>query len=120
MPRGSVEVVIEAGRGGVGFVYMTTTEFCASAGLTPREVQNWLENGLLEADMVGRTAGGGLQREFTVDQAERARVLKALHIKGADSFAKLSNQLRLLPKKNGSDFGHPAPYCAFSHSSVVS
>jgi hypothetical protein len=33
--------------------------------------------------MVGRAAGGGLQREFTADQAERARVLKALHTKGA-------------------------------------
>jgi hypothetical protein len=63
---------------------MNTTELCASAGLTPRELQNWLEIGLLEsADMVGRIAGGGLQREFTADQAERARVLKALHTKGA-------------------------------------
>jgi hypothetical protein len=26
---------------------MTTQEFCASTGLTPREVQNWLEIGLL-------------------------------------------------------------------------
>jgi hypothetical protein len=63
---------------------MTTTEFCESSGLTAREVRNWVDNGLLEpADMVGRAAGGGLQREFTADQAERARVLKALHDKGA-------------------------------------
>ena len=59
---------------------MTTTELCASAGLTSRELQNWIENGLLEpAGMVGRSAGGGVRREFTGDQAERARVLKALH-----------------------------------------
>jgi DNA-binding transcriptional MerR regulator len=59
---------------------MTTTEFCKAAGLTLRELQQWLEIGLLEsADMVGRRAGGGLRREFTPDQAERARVFKALH-----------------------------------------
>ena len=63
---------------------MNTTEFCASAGLTSRELQTWIENGLLEpAGMVGRSAGGGVRREFTGDQAERARVLKALHSKGA-------------------------------------
>jgi hypothetical protein len=63
---------------------MNTTEFCASAGLTSRELQNWIENGLLEpAGMVGRSAGGGVRREFTTGQAERARVLKALHSKGA-------------------------------------
>jgi hypothetical protein len=61
---------------------MTTAEFCASNGLTPRELQNWLEAGLLEADMVGRT-GGGRHWEFAADQAERARLLKALHTKGA-------------------------------------
>jgi DNA-binding transcriptional MerR regulator len=63
---------------------MNTSELCASTGLTAREVQNWLDNGLLEpADFVGRASGGGLQREFTADQAERARLLKALHRKGA-------------------------------------
>src|SRR5262249_47161882 len=62
---------------------MTTQEFCASSGLTSKELQTWLETGLLEpADMVGRSAGG-LRREFTADQAERARVIKALHQKGA-------------------------------------
>jgi hypothetical protein len=63
---------------------MTTIELCESTGLTPRELQNWIENGLLEpAGMVGRSAGGGVGREFTTDQAERARILKALHTKGA-------------------------------------
>jgi len=63
---------------------MTTIELCESTGLTPRELQNWIENGLLEpAGMVERSAGGGLRREFSPDQAERARVLKALHTKGA-------------------------------------
>ena len=38
-------------------------------------------NGLLEAERVGRSAGG-LRREFTADQAERARVIRALHRKG--------------------------------------
>jgi DNA-binding transcriptional MerR regulator len=61
---------------------MNTTEFCASAGLTSRELQDWLEHGLLEADKVSNPAGG-VRREFTTDQAERARVLKALHTKGA-------------------------------------
>ena len=61
---------------------MTTTELCASAGLTSRELQDWLEHGLLEADKVSNPAGG-VRREFTTDQAERARVLKALHSKGA-------------------------------------
>ena len=35
---------------------MTTTELWKSAGLTPRELQNWIENGLFEpAGMVGRS-----------------------------------------------------------------
>jgi hypothetical protein len=62
---------------------MTTTELCESAGLNPRELQNWLENGLLDAEMVGRTVGGGVRREFTAAQAERARLIKALQNKGA-------------------------------------
>jgi hypothetical protein len=53
------------------------------ARLTPRELQNWLDTGLLKADLVDRTTTGGLRREFTADQAERARLLKALHTKGA-------------------------------------
>jgi hypothetical protein len=33
--------------------------------------------------MVGRTDGGGVRREFTADQAERARLVKALQNEGA-------------------------------------
>jgi DNA-binding transcriptional MerR regulator len=63
---------------------MTTAEFCISTGLTPREVQNWLDIGLLEpAAMVDRTDGGGQRREFSDGQVERARLLKALQAKGA-------------------------------------
>src|SRR5215467_10153747 len=61
--------------------FMTTTELCASTGLTAREVQDWLDNGLLEAEMLNRAAGGR-RREFTTDQLERARLVKALHRKG--------------------------------------
>jgi DNA-binding transcriptional MerR regulator len=61
---------------------MTTTEFCECTGLTPRELQNWLENGLLEADEMVSIPGGGQRREFTAGQAARARVLKILHNKG--------------------------------------
>ena len=62
---------------------MTAQEFCASSGLNPKELPTWLETGLLApADMVGRSAGG-LRRDFTADQAERARVIKALRQKGA-------------------------------------
>jgi DNA-binding transcriptional MerR regulator len=62
---------------------MTTQEFCASSGLTSKELQTWLETGLLApADMVSGSAGG-LRREFTADQAGRARVINALHQKGA-------------------------------------
>jgi hypothetical protein len=61
---------------------VTTTELCESAGLTPRKLENWIENGLLDAEMVGRTSGGGVRREFTADQAERARLIKALQNKG--------------------------------------
>jgi DNA-binding transcriptional MerR regulator len=61
---------------------MTTLEFCETAGLTLRELQQWLEIGLLApAGMVGRTARG-LRREFTADQAEHAGLLKVLHRKG--------------------------------------
>jgi hypothetical protein len=64
--------------------FMTTAEFCASFGLTPREVQTWIENGLLDAEMVGRTAGGGQRREFSRDQVERACLLMALPARGAE------------------------------------
>jgi hypothetical protein len=49
---------------------VTSIQFCRTAGLTEREIRNWLETGLLKpADMVGGFAGG-LRREFTADQAE--------------------------------------------------
>jgi hypothetical protein len=70
--QASVSLPLETASGGVGFDYMNTTEFCASAGLTPRDLQFWLEIGLLvPADMVRKTAIGGLRREFTSDEAER-------------------------------------------------
>src|SRR5215472_7581147 len=61
---------------------MTTTELCESAGLTPRELQNWIDNGLLDADEMAGRACGGLRWEFTAEHAACARVLKALHNKG--------------------------------------
>jgi hypothetical protein len=64
---------------------MNTTELCASAGLTQRELQSWIDYGLLEpADIVGRAAGGGLRREFTPDQARAGpRPQGAAHTKVA-------------------------------------
>jgi hypothetical protein len=62
---------------------MTSIEFCESTGLTPRELQNWLESGLLQAELVVIPGAAGRYREFTVGQVERARVIKALHAKGA-------------------------------------
>jgi hypothetical protein len=62
---------------------MTTTELCESTGVTPRELQNWIENGLLDAEMVGRNSDGGVRMEFTAAQAERPRLIKALQNKGA-------------------------------------
>ena len=61
---------------------MTTHELCESSGLTSRELERWVETGLLKAELVG-TPGGGRQGEFAADQAVRARLLKALHSKGA-------------------------------------
>jgi hypothetical protein len=57
-------------------------ELCESSGLTSRELERWVETGLLKAELVG-TPGGGRHWEFAADQVERARVLKALHSKGA-------------------------------------
>ena len=62
--------------------HMTTEQLCQSVGLTSRELQSWLESGLLEPEMVGIPAGGR-RRDFTADQLERARLIKALHTKGA-------------------------------------
>jgi hypothetical protein len=56
---------------------MTTAEFCRTAGHTERELQNWIDNGLLDAERVRRT-GGAARREFTAGQVERARLIKAL------------------------------------------
>jgi DNA-binding transcriptional MerR regulator len=53
--------------------HMTTEQLCQSAPLTPRELQSWLETGLLEPEMVG-IPGGGRRRNFTADQLERARL----------------------------------------------
>ena len=41
-----------------------------------------METGLLKAELVSKP-GGGRNWDFTADHAERARVLKALHLKGA-------------------------------------
>jgi DNA-binding transcriptional MerR regulator len=73
---------------------MTSIEFCESTGLTPRELQNWLETGLLEAELVVIPGVIGRRREFTAGQVERARVIKALHAKGA----KLSQLARAKPQ----------------------
>jgi DNA-binding transcriptional MerR regulator len=56
---------------------------CRTAGLTERKLQNWINNSLLDAERVGRTSGGGIRREFTADQAERARLIQALQNKDA-------------------------------------
>src|SRR5215510_13212253 len=63
---------------------MNTAEFCAATGIKPRELENWLDAGLLEpAAMVARTDCCGLRREFSSDQVERARLLKQLQKRGA-------------------------------------
>jgi hypothetical protein len=59
----------------------TTLELCESVGLSRRQLQSWLDTGLLEAETVG-IPGGGHRYEFAAGQAERARVLKALHRNG--------------------------------------
>jgi len=41
-----------------------------------------METDLLKAELVSKP-GGGRHWDFTADQAERARLLKALHTKGA-------------------------------------
>jgi DNA-binding transcriptional MerR regulator len=61
---------------------MTTEQLCQTTGLTERELRNWIDYGLLNADLVGRD-GGGVRREFSQDQVERACLLRALHRKGA-------------------------------------
>jgi hypothetical protein len=56
-------------------------ELCESSGLSSRELERWVETGLLKAEL-GGTPGGGRHWESAADQAERARLLKALHLKG--------------------------------------
>jgi hypothetical protein len=36
---------------------MTSIELCRTAGLTERELRNWLDYGLLDVDVVGRDGG---------------------------------------------------------------
>jgi hypothetical protein len=60
---------------------MTTLELCESVGLSRRQLQCWLDTGLLEAETIG-IPGGGHRYEFAPGQLERARVLNALHRKG--------------------------------------
>jgi hypothetical protein len=59
---------------------MTTEELCAASGLTPRQLQTWLESGLLDAAIVA--GDGGRRREFAAGQVERVRLILALHRKG--------------------------------------
>jgi hypothetical protein len=40
---------------------MTSIEFCRTAGLTERELRNWLDYGLLDADVIGRDGGGQVE-----------------------------------------------------------
>ena len=56
---------------------VTSIQFCRTAGLTERETRNWLDYGLLDVGVIGRD-GGGHQRQFSPDQAERARLIKTL------------------------------------------
>ena len=69
---------------------MTTEEFIEKAGLSPYQVRNWLESGLLEA----RTVDGpdGSRQEFDASQLGRVRLLKTLLAKGV-SLARLSGDL---------------------------
>ena len=63
--------------------HMTTEQLCQSVGLTSRELRSWLDTGLLEpASIVPRLAGDGRCYQFTDDQLQHARLIKALHQKG--------------------------------------
>jgi DNA-binding transcriptional MerR regulator len=64
---------------------MTTLE---SVGLSRRQLQVWLDSGLLEAEMIG-IPGGDRRFELAPGQLERARRLKALLRKGV-SLARLA------------------------------
>jgi hypothetical protein len=56
---------------------MTIQELCRSTGLTPRKVEDLVESGLLEPAL----SDGG-SREFSADQVERVRLIRALRGKG--------------------------------------
>jgi hypothetical protein len=58
---------------------MTTEQFCQSADLTPHELNKWLEIGLVQSAL---TRDSGRRREFTTDQLQRVRLLRAIHNKG--------------------------------------
>jgi hypothetical protein len=58
---------------------MTSHEFCQSAGLTARELENYLDSGFVEAEPA---AAGKRGLEFTADQVPRARLIKQLVRKG--------------------------------------
>jgi hypothetical protein len=61
---------------------MTSHEFCQSAGLTPRELENFLDIGFVEAEPAA-TSQGKRTLEFAADQVPRARLIKQLIRKGA-------------------------------------
>jgi hypothetical protein len=72
----------------INFRHMTTLELCESAGVSEYQCRLWLETGLLEAKM-GGIPGGGHRLVFTLDQLQRARLLKLLRSKGV-SLARLA------------------------------
>jgi hypothetical protein len=99
---------------------MTTSELCTSRGLTAREVQNWIERGLLKAELVTQPGSGGLRREFTADQAAHARLLKMLHSKGA-TLAQLARAT--LPPAGQASYvvfdGHELRCCRDANSAIA-
>ena len=60
---------------------MTTEQLCQFTELTPHQIQDLIQTGILKAELVSKP-GGGRHREFAADQVQRALVLKALHLKG--------------------------------------
>jgi hypothetical protein len=57
-----------------------------------------METGLLKAEMVSKP-GGGRHWDFAAAQAERARLLKALHTKGATLSQLAAPTSRLTPAR---------------------
>ena len=60
---------------------MTSNELCESAGLTARELENFLDSGPLEAEPAA-TSQDKRSLEFAADQVPRARLIKQLVRKG--------------------------------------